>query len=609
MPKIDSIKKTLVLGSGPIIIGQAAEFDYSGTQACGALKEEGIEVVLINSNPATIMTDKEVADKIYIEPLTIEAIEKVIEKERPDSLLAGMGGQTALNLAVELSDAGILDKYGVKVIGTSIESIKKGEDRDEFREMMRSINQPVIESDIVTNLEDGIIYAEKIGYPVIIRPAYTLGGTGGGIAENKEELIEILTHGLQLSPVTQVLIEKSIKGWKEIEYEVMRDGNGDCITVCNMENVDPVGVHTGDSIVVAPSQTLSDKEYQLLRTASIEIINAIEVKGGCNVQIALHPHRLEYAIIEINPRVSRSSALASKATGYPIAKVAAKIALGYTLDEIENAVTKKTKACFEPTLDYVVVKIPKWPFDKFKQANRRLGTKMMATGEIMSIGSNFEAALLKGIRSLEIGKYSLIHKPSEQRTIEELKERVVMPDDERLFDLAEMIRRGYSIDMIEKITGVDKWFLYRIDWIVKQEEKLKTMKIEDISKDYLKTLKKKGFSDKGIADLMKISPEKVYELRSLYNIHAAYKMVDTCGGEFDALSPYYYSTYEEYDEVVVSDKRKIVVLGSGPIRIGQGIEFDYASVHCVMALKRMGSLSILKQKIDSIVNVPDRQTK
>ena len=593
MPKIDSIKKTLVLGSGPIIIGQAAEFDYSGTQACEALKEEGVEVVLINSNPATIMTDKEVAHKIYIEPLTLEAIEKVIEKERPDSLLAGMGGQTALNLAVELSDAGILDKYGVKVIGTSIESIKKGEDRDEFREMMRSINQPVIESDIVTNLEDGIIYAEKIGYPVIIRPAYTLGGTGGGIAENKEELIEILTHGLQLSPVTQVLIEKSIKGWKEIEYEVMRDGNGDCITVCNMENVDPVGVHTGDSIVVAPSQTLSDKEYQLLRTASIEIINAIEVKGGCNVQIALHPHRLEYAIIEINPRVSRSSALASKATGYPIAKVAAKIALGYTLDEIENAVTKKTKACFEPTLDYVVVKIPKWPFDKFKQANRRLGTKMMATGEIMSIGSNFEAALLKGIRSLEIGKYSLIHKPSEQRTIEELKERVVMPDDERLFDLAEMIRRGYSIDMIEKITGVDKWFLYRIDWIVKQEEKLKTMKIEDISKDYLKTLKKKGFSDKGIADLMKISPEKVYELRSLYNIHAAYKMVDTCGGEFDALSPYYYSTYEEYDEVVVSDKRKIVVLGSGPVRIGQGIEFDYCSVHCIKALRKLGIETII----------------
>ena len=593
MPKIDSIKKTLVLGSGPIIIGQAAEFDYSGTQACGALKEEGIEVVLINSNPATIMTDKEVADKIYIEPLTIEAIEKVIEKERPDSLLAGMGGQTGLNLAVQLSDAGILDKYNVKVIGTSIESIKKGEDRDTFRETMRQINQPVIESDIVTNLEDGLIYADKIGYPVIVRPAYTLGGTGGGIAENKEELVEILTHGLQLSPVTQVLLEKSIKGWKEIEYEVMRDSKGNCITVCNMENVDPVGVHTGDSIVVAPSQTLSDVEYQLLRTASIDIINAIEVQGGCNVQIALHPDRLEYAIIEINPRVSRSSALASKATGYPIAKVAAKIALGYTLDEIENSVTKKTKACFEPTLDYVVVKIPKWPFDKFKQANRVLGTKMMATGEIMSIGSNFEAALLKGIRSLEIGKYSLIHKPSQERTIEELKERVIMPDDERLFDLCEMIRRGYSLDMIEKITGVDKWFLYRFKWIVEQEEKLKTMKIEDLNKDYLQQLKKKGFSDKGIADVMRISPDKVYELRSLYSLNPAYKMVDTCGGEFDALSPYYYSTYEEYDEVEVSQKKKVIVLGSGPIRIGQGIEFDYCSVHCIKSLRKMGIETII----------------
>ncbi len=593
MPKIDSIKKTLVLGSGPIIIGQAAEFDYSGTQACGALKEEGIEVVLINSNPATIMTDKEVADKIYIEPLTIQAIEKVIEKERPDSLLAGMGGQTGLNLAVELSDAGILDKYNVEVIGTSIESIKKGEDRDTFRETMKQINQPVIESDIVTNLEDGLVYADKIGYPVIVRPAYTLGGTGGGIADNKEELSEILNQGLQLSPVTQVLLEKSIKGWKEIEYEVMRDGKGNCITVCNMENVDPVGVHTGDSIVVAPSQTLSDLEYQLLRTASIDIINAIEVKGGCNVQIALHPDRLEYAIIEINPRVSRSSALASKATGYPIAKVAAKIALGYTLDEIENAVTKKTKACFEPTLDYVVVKIPKWPFDKFKQANRVLGTKMMATGEIMSIGSNFEAALLKGIRSLEIGKYSLIHKPSQQRTIEELKERVVMPDDERLFDLCEMIRRGYSLDMIEKITGVDKWFLYRFKWIVEQEDNLKTMKIEDLNKDYLQKLKKKGFSDKGIADLMKISPEKVYELRSLYNINPAYKMVDTCGGEFDALSPYYYSTYEQYDEVIVNKRNKIIVIGSGPIRIGQGIEFDYCSVHCIKSLRSMGIETII----------------
>ncbi|MDU1540296.1 MAG: carbamoyl-phosphate synthase large subunit [Paeniclostridium sordellii] len=593
MPKIDSIKKTLVLGSGPIIIGQAAEFDYSGTQACQALKEEGIEVVLINSNPATIMTDEEVADKIYIEPLTIEFIEKIIEKERPDSILAGMGGQTGLNLAVELYDAGILDKYNVKVLGTSIESIKKGEDRDLFREVMKEINQPVVVSDIVTNLEDGLAFANKIGYPVVVRPAYTLGGTGGGIAETKEELTEILSQGLQLSPVSQVLLEKSIKGWKEIEYEVMRDGNGNCITVCNMENIDPVGVHTGDSIVVAPSQTLSDKEYQMLRKASIDIINAIEVKGGCNVQIALNPHSLEYAIIEINPRVSRSSALASKATGYPIAKVAAKIALGYTLDEIQNAVTKKTYACFEPTLDYVVVKIPKWPFDKFKQANRKLGTKMMATGEIMSIGSNFEAAILKGIRSLEIGKYSLVHKASESRSIEQLKARVVVPDDERLFDLAEMIRRGYKIEMIEQITGVDKWFINKFKWIVEQEEKLRGMHIEDLSKDYLLELKKKGFSDKGIADLMKISPEKVYELRNLYNITPSYKMVDTCGGEFDALSPYYYSTYEEYDEVVVSDKKKVIVLGSGPIRIGQGIEFDYCSVHCVKSLRAQGIETII----------------
>lgn len=593
MPKIDNIKKTLVLGSGPIIIGQAAEFDYSGTQACQALKEEGIEVVLINSNPATIMTDGEVADKIYIEPLTIEFIEKIIEKERPDSILAGMGGQTGLNLAVELHDAGILDKYNVRVLGTSIDSIKKGEDRDLFREVMKEINQPVVISDIVTNLADGLAFAEKIGYPVVVRPAYTLGGTGGGIADNEEELTEILSQGLQLSPVSQVLLEKSIKGWKEIEYEVMRDSNGNCITVCNMENIDPVGVHTGDSIVVAPSQTLSDKEYQMLRKASIDIINAIEVQGGCNVQIALNPHSLEYAIIEINPRVSRSSALASKATGYPIAKVAAKIALGYTLDEIQNAVTKKTYACFEPTLDYVVVKIPKWPFDKFKQANRKLGTKMMATGEIMSIGSNFEAAILKGIRSLEIGKYSLVHKASEDRSIEELKARVVVPDDERLFDLAEMIRRGYKIEMIEQITGVDKWFINKFKWIVEQEEKLRGMHIEDLNKEYLLELKKKGFSDKGIADLMKISPAKVYELRSLYNINPSYKMVDTCGGEFDALSPYYYSTYEQYDEVVVSDKKKVIVLGSGPIRIGQGIEFDYCSVHCVKSLRAQGIETII----------------
>ena len=593
MPKIDSIKKTLVLGSGPIIIGQAAEFDYSGTQACQALKEEGIEVVLINSNPATIMTDKEIADKIYIEPLTLEFIEKIIEKERPDSLLAGMGGQTGLNLAVELYESGILDKYGVKVIGTSVESIKKGEDRDIFREVMKEINQPVIESDIVTTLEDGLAYANKIGYPLVVRPAYTLGGTGGGIAENEEELKEILVHGLQLSPVSQVLLEKSIKGWKEIEYEVMRDSIGNSIVICNMENVDPVGVHTGDSIVVAPTQTLSAKECAMLKKASLDILNAVEVQGGCNVQFALNPDSFEYAVIEINPRVSRSSALASKATGYPIAKVSAKIALGYTLDEIENAVTKKTKACFEPSVDYVVAKIPKWPFDKFKKADKRLGTKMMATGEIMSIGSNFEAAILKGIRSLEIGKYSLVHAPSEQRSLEELKARVVVPDDERLFDIAEMIRRGYKVEMIEQITKMDKWFLDRFKWIVEQEEKLKGMKIEDLTKEYLLELKKKGFSDKGISDLMKINPEQLYELRMLYNIKPAYKMVDTCAGEVDALSPYYYSTYEEYDEATVSDKKKVIVLGSGPIRIGQGIEFDYCSVHCVKSLRKQGIETII----------------
>ena len=593
MPKIDSIKKTLVLGSGPIIIGQAAEFDYSGTQACQALKEEGIEVVLINSNPATIMTDKEIADKIYIEPLTLEFIGKIIEKERPDSLLAGMGGQTGLNLAVELYESGILDKYGVKVIGTSVESIKKGEDRDIFREVMKEINQPVIESDIVTTLEDGLAYANKIGYPLVVRPAYTLGGTGGGIAENEEELKEILVHGLQLSPVSQVLLEKSIKGWKEIEYEVMRDSIGNSIVICNMENVDPVGVHTGDSIVVAPTQTLSAKECAMLKKASLDILNAVEVQGGCNVQFALNPDSFEYAVIEINPRVSRSSALASKATGYPIAKVSAKIALGYTLDEIENAVTKKTKACFEPSVDYVVAKIPKWPFDKFKKADKRLGTKMMATGEIMSIGSNFEAAILKGIRSLEIGKYSLVHAPSEQRSLEELKARVVVPDDERLFDIAEMIRRGYKVEMIEQITKMDKWFLDRFKWIVEQEEKLKGMKIEDLTKEYLLELKKKGFSDKGISDLMKINPEQLYELRMLYNIKPAYKMVDTCAGEVDALSPYYYSTYEEYDEATVSDKKKVIVLGSGPIRIGQGIEFDYCSVHCVKSLRKQGIETII----------------
>ncbi len=593
MPKKNHIKKVLIIGSGPIVIGQSAEFDYSGTQACRALMEEGIETVLINSNPATIMTDKEIADKIYIEPLTVEFIEKIIEKELPDSILSGMGGQTGLNLTVELAESGVLDKYGVNVIGTSVTSIKKGEDRDLFKNLMEKIKEPVIESEIVTDLNSGFNFANKIGYPVIVRPAYTLGGAGGGIADNEEELKEILESGLSLSPVSQVLLEKSIKGWKEIEYEVMRDSKGNCITVCNMENIDPVGVHTGDSIVVAPSQTLSDKEYQMLRTSALKIIDAIGIVGGCNVQFALNPDSFEYAVIEINPRVSRSSALASKATGYPIAKVAAKIALGYGLDEIINSVTGKTMASFEPTLDYVVVKIPKWPFDKFKDAKKALGTKMMATGEIMAIGANFEAAFLKGIRSLEIGKYVLDHKPSQERTLEELKNRVMVPDDERIFDLAEMIRRKYIVEKIEAITGVDKFFINKIKWIVEQEEFLKTAKLEDLNKDYLKLLKKKGFSDKGIADLMKVCPREIYTLRKLYNIMPSYKMVDTCAGEFDALSPYYYSTYEQYDEVIVSDKRKVMVIGSGPIRIGQGIEFDYCSVHAVRALKKKGIETII----------------
>jgi len=593
MPLNKDIKKVLVIGSGPIVIGQAAEFDYSGTQACEALKSEGIEVVLVNSNPATIMTDKEVADKVYLEPLTIEFVEKVIAKERPDSLLAGMGGQTGLNLAVELNDSGILEKYNVKVIGTSIASIKEGEDRELFRNMMNKIGEPVIKSEIVNDLETGMDFAAKIGYPVIVRPAYTLGGSGGGIADNEEELETILKLGLQLSTIGQVLLEKSVKGWKEVEYEVMRDSYGNCITVCNMENIDPVGIHTGDSIVVAPSQTLSDKEYQMLRTASINIINAVGIEGGCNVQFSLNPNSFEYAVIEINPRVSRSSALASKATGYPIAKLAAKIALGYGLDEIKNAVTQKTYACFEPTLDYVVVKIPKWPFDKFFGADRQLGTKMMATGEIMAIGANFEQAFLKGIRSLEIGKYSLDHKKFKEYSIAELKDIVMKPDDERIFALSEMIRRDYMIDRINKITGIDMFFLEKIKWIVEEEQRLKLSKIEDLDKEWLHHLKKKGFSDKAIADMLKVSPDDIYRLRDIWNIRPSYKMVDTCGGEFEALSPYYYSTYEQYDEVEVSNNKKVIVIGSGPIRIGQGIEFDYASVHCVKALKKLGIETII----------------
>ena len=588
-----SIKKTLVIGSGPIIIGQAAEFDYSGTQACETLKKEGIEVVLINSNPATIMTDKAVADRIYIEPITVEFVEKVIAKERPDSILAGMGGQTALNMAVELAEKGILDKYGVKVIGTPIESIKRGEDRELFREAMEKIGEPIIKSKIVESLEEGFKVANEIGYPVVVRPAYTLGGTGGGFANNDVELEDILSKGLALSRVGQVLIEKSILGWKEIEYEVIRDANGNAITVCNMENIEPVGIHTGDSIVVAPSQTLSDREYQMLRTSALKIVNEIGVVGGCNVQFALHPKSFEYAIIEINPRVSRSSALASKATGYPIARVATRLSLGYLLDEVKNEVTGKTFACFEPALDYIVVKIPKWPFDKFKKANKRLGTKMMATGEVMAIGNNFEAAFQKGLRSLEIGRFSFEHPVVKKMTIEELKAAVVKPDDERIFVVAEMLRRGYIKERLQKLTGIDKFFMEKIEWIVKQEELLKKMKFKDLDEHYLRNLKKKGFSDKGIASLMGISERDIERKRKAYNIIPTYKMVDTCAGEFAADSSYFYSTYDQFDEVVVSNNRKVVVIGSGPIRIGQGIEFDYCTVHAVKTLKKLGIESII----------------
>lgn len=593
MPKDNTIKKVLIIGSGPIVIGQAAEFDYSGTQACTAMREEGVKTVLANSNPATIMTDTEIADAVYIEPLNVEYIEKIIIQDKPDAILAGMGGQTGLNLAVELHKEGILDKYNVRVIGTSIESIIQGEDRDSFRRLMEEIGEPVIESCVVENIEDGIRVAQEIGYPVVVRPAYTLGGTGGGIADTEKELLEIMKKGLMLSMRGQVLIEKSIKGWKEVEYEVMRDCKGNCITVCNMENIDPVGIHTGDSIVVAPSQTLSDREYQMLRSASLNIINAAKIIGGCNVQFALNPDSFEYAVIEINPRVSRSSALASKATGYPIAKIAAKLALGYGLDEVLNAVTKKTYACFEPTLDYVVVKIPKWPFDKFDSDTKFLGTRMMATGETMAIGSNFEQALLKAIRSLEIGRFSLHHKQSKEKTLDELKNRIIHPDDDRIFDIAEMLRRKYSMDRIAKLTGIDYFFIKKINGIVDCEEELAKMKLSEITSEHLRKLKKLGFADKGIADIMSVKEEEIFNLRKKFNIIPTYKLVDTCAAEFEAVSPYYYSTYDEYDESVVSNNKKIIVVGSGPIRIGQGIEFDYCCVHSVFTLRKQGIEAIV----------------
>ena len=591
MPRIESIKKVLVIGSGPIIIGQAAEFDYAGTQACRSLKEEGICVVLVNSNPATIMTDKEIADIVYIEPLTPDFVKRIILKEKPDSVLPTLGGQAALNIAMELEESGFLRENDVKLIGTTSLTIKKAEDRLEFKTTMEKIGEPCAPSTVVTTVKEAVAFADTIGYPVVVRPAYTLGGSGGGIAATKEELIDICTNGLRLSRVGQCLIERCIAGWKEIEYEVMRDSKGNCITVCNMENIDPVGVHTGDSIVVAPSQTLGDKEYQMLRSSALNIITELGITGGCNVQYALHPDTFEYCVIEVNPRVSRSSALASKATGYPIAKVAAKIALGYTLDEIQNAVTKKTYASFEPTLDYVVVKIPKWPFDKFITAKRQLTTQMKATGEVMSISTNFEAALMKALRSLEQNIYSLKHGNYHERSTEEIKKELYRIDDRRLFVIAEAIRRGISYEEINQITKIDLWFIDKIANLVEVEKELEAM---PFSVELLEKAKRLGFPDRVIADLTGKPASEIKAIRKQNNIVAAYKMVDTCAAEFDAETPYYYSTFGSFNEVEqTSGRKKIMVLGSGPIRIGQGIEFDYCSVHSVWALAKSGCETII----------------
>ncbi len=593
MPKNPDIKKVLVIGSGPIIIGQAAEFDYAGTQACRSLKEEGVEVVLLNSNPATIMTDKDIADKVYIEPLTTEVVEQLIMKEKPDSVLPTLGGQAGLNLAMELEEAGILAKNNVRLIGTTPLTIKKAEDREMFKETMEKINEPVAPSEIVESLEDGLAVAEKIGYPVVLRPAYTLGGSGGGIAENPEQCAEILENGLRLSRVGQVLVERCIAGWKEIEYEVMRDGAGNVITVCNMENIDPVGVHTGDSIVVAPSQTLGDKEYQMLRTSALKIITELGITGGCNVQYALNPNSFEYCVIEVNPRVSRSSALASKATGYPIAKVAAKIALGYTLDEIKNAVTKKTYASFEPMLDYVVVKMPRLPFDKFINASHSLGTQMKATGEVMSICTSFEGGLMKAIRSLEQHVDCLLSYDYSGLTSAELKEELNRVDDRRIWVIAEALRRGFSYDMIHEITKIDIWFIDKLAILVEMEAALKAAG-KDLTPELLKEAKRIEFPDNVIARLTGLSQDEVKVMRYENNIRAAFKMVDTCAAEFAAETPYYYSCFGSENEADgTTSKKKVLVLGSGPIRIGQGIEFDFCSVHSTWAFEKEGYETVI----------------
>ncbi len=593
MPRETSIKKVLVIGSGPIIIGQAAEFDYAGTQACKALREEKIKVVLVNSNPATIMTDRDAADAVYMEPCTVDTIKKILIREKPDSILPTLGGQTALNLAMELEEDGILKELGIRLLGTSAESIRKAEDRQAFKKLMETIGEPVVDSVVVNDAESALCFSNQIGYPIIVRPAYTLGGTGGGIAETPEQLKIIVADGLKRSRVQQVLIEKSLTGWKEIEYEILRDRQGNCISVCNMENLDPVGIHTGDSIVTAPSQTLRDREHQLLRSSSIRIINALGIEGGCNVQFALNPERMQYYVIEVNPRVSRSSALASKATGYPIARVATKIAAGYNMDEIRNPVTGKTCACFEPALDYVTVKMPKWSFEKFASADHRLGTKMKSIGEVMAIGSNFEEALLKAIRSLECGMDSLEIPSLSGSSRQDLMEKLAGQTDKRLFIIAEALRRGIPVEKITEETGVDTFFLHKLLHIIWMEEKLRCQAGNIPDRETLLQAKKMGFADQAIARFTGCDAHQMRKLRNAWAVQPTYKMVDTCAAEFEAVSPYYYSTYLDQNEFTFHNTPKIVVLGSGPIRIGQGIEFDYCSVHCIRALKKAGYETII----------------
>ncbi|WP_027416089.1 carbamoyl-phosphate synthase (glutamine-hydrolyzing) large subunit [Aneurinibacillus terranovensis] len=594
MPKRPEIKKVLVLGSGPIVIGQAAEFDYAGAQACLALREEGVEVILVNNNPATIMTDEEVADRIYMEPLTLASVEKIIDKERPDGVLPTLGGQTGLNLAVELSEAGVLSKYGVELLGTPLDTIIKGEDREQFKQMMKEIGEPVAESKTVQTVEDAVEFAASIGYPVIVRPAYTLGGAGGGIANTEEELQAVARRGLAASPIQQVLIERSVKGWKEIEYEVMRDANDTCIIVCNMENFDPVGIHTGDSIVFAPSQTLTDRQYQMLRSVSCKVIRSLGVVGGCNIQFALDPQSEQYYLIEVNPRVSRSSALASKATGYPIARTAAKLALGYHLDEVINPITGYTYASFEPAIDYIVAKIPRWPFDKFPHADRMLGTQMKATGEVMSIDRTLEGALLKGIRSLEIGVHHVELSYVKEASAQEIDEALTDATDLRIFYIAEALRRGMDIEELHEKTQVDRFFLRALQRIVKLENQLKEARWRNLDRELLQEAKLYGFADSTIASLCGVSFEEVRARLKEWQLRPAYKLVDTCAAEFVAATPYYYSTWQGSDEVPVEEKtQKVLVLGSGPIRIGQGIEFDYCSVHAAKALRKQGVSAVV----------------